>query len=277
MIENGSHNRPKMSVSSVFDTDEESFRKMMNIIHNPNPFNKEYTEKHHIIPRFVFRDNGLEVDNSADNMVELSLKNHFIVHYYASKCCKEKYRYKFAVIVTKMLGNIYKKFSEEELDQIATLVEEAKENVRKLGYPESAREKNRLASMGEKNGFYCKKHSEEMRKELSKQRKLWWNEHPECKERLVKMNKENVGKKPWNSKVKNENPNEKVRCGNYNLKGKTLPEEWKEAAKKAQIKSPIFSRNISKYYKQYKEDGGSISWNEFQGMFREMFKMGCVA
>lgn len=185
----------KIDVSSVFDTDEESFGKMMDIIHNPNPFNKEYTEKHHIIPRFVFRNKGLDIDNSPDNIVELSLKNHFLVHYYASKCCKNEYKYRFAVAVTKMLGHIYDNFSEDELEKIATMVEEAKENVRKLGYPETAREKNRLASLGVKNGFYGRTHTDESKKVMSEKSKLHWKEHPEWKKMHSEISKKQVGEK----------------------------------------------------------------------------------
>ena len=37
------------------------FHLMMDIIQNPNPLNEKYTEKHHIIPRFIYRDKNIYI------------------------------------------------------------------------------------------------------------------------------------------------------------------------------------------------------------------------
>ncbi len=244
----------------------------MDTIGNPNPNNSKYTERHHIIPRFVYRDNGLEVDDGADNMVELSLKNHFIVHYYASKCCKEEYRYKFAVVVTKMLGNIYKKFSEDELDQIATLVEEAKANVRKIGYPETAREKNRLASLGEKNGFYGKKHSEEQKRIWSELAKGRWTKHPEWRKQHSEISKKQVGEKNgfWGrhhtqelkDKLSRERKGISKNAGKENpFYGKKHSEETRKRLKE------IIKERIEAWKDYEKKNPNGMSWKEFISWF----------
>ena len=49
------------------------FHLMMDIIQNPNPLNEKYTEKHHIIPRFIYRDKNIDIDNSDDNIINLSI------------------------------------------------------------------------------------------------------------------------------------------------------------------------------------------------------------
>lgn len=52
------------------------------------------SQHHHIIPRFYFRDNKLEIDNSNDNIVNLSFADHVLAHYYLALCCKGSYKYK---------------------------------------------------------------------------------------------------------------------------------------------------------------------------------------
>ena len=46
------------------------------------------TQDHHIIPQYVFVADGLQIDNSDENIVTLSYKNHMIAHYYLARCCK---------------------------------------------------------------------------------------------------------------------------------------------------------------------------------------------
>lgn len=77
----------KLFIHDVYDTESIYFDKMLQLIKNPNPLNEEYTERHHIIPRFIYKDNNLPIDNSDENVVKLSIKNHILVHYYAAKCC----------------------------------------------------------------------------------------------------------------------------------------------------------------------------------------------
>lgn len=45
------------------------------------------TQKHHIIPRHYFIHNNLDVDNTEENIVELSYKDHIKAHIYLAKCC----------------------------------------------------------------------------------------------------------------------------------------------------------------------------------------------
>ena len=47
---------------------------------------KYKTNRHHIIPRCVFKLKGEPVDNSKDNIVNLSHSDHFLAHYYLSNC-----------------------------------------------------------------------------------------------------------------------------------------------------------------------------------------------
>ena len=65
------------------------FVSMMNIINNArlNPPIKGH--KHHIIPRCWYKMNNLPVDNSDNNLVLLSVKDHIKVHKLLTLCVKD--------------------------------------------------------------------------------------------------------------------------------------------------------------------------------------------
>ena len=55
---------------------------------------KHLTAVHHIIPRYYYKENNLDVDNSIRNIVNLSYPNHILAHYYLA-LCSENIRYRF--------------------------------------------------------------------------------------------------------------------------------------------------------------------------------------
>lgn len=131
----------KVFINEVFDVNNEYFAKMQEIIRNPNPLNKQYTEHHHIIPQFVYRDKNIEVDNSADNIVELSLENHILIHYYAAKCCFPCFKWKCLNSVQKTLGNIHLADFEKDCEEIARIIAAVKEEYRSVPMPDEIRKK----------------------------------------------------------------------------------------------------------------------------------------
>ena len=52
-----------------------------------NQSTEDYSEKHHIIPRCYFKYYNLPIDNSKNNIVQLSYFNHVLAHYYLYKAC----------------------------------------------------------------------------------------------------------------------------------------------------------------------------------------------
>ena len=44
------------------------------------------TQKHHIIPKYYYKSNNLEVDESKENLVNLLYKDHILAHYYLCLC-----------------------------------------------------------------------------------------------------------------------------------------------------------------------------------------------
>ena len=96
-------------MNELFDVSNPNYDKMINILNNPNPLNEEYTEMHHIIPRFFYKLKNMNIDNSDNNLVQMSIKNHFLVHYYGAKCANDKYRSRW--------NQFQSKFSKGELNE----------------------------------------------------------------------------------------------------------------------------------------------------------------
>lgn len=68
------------------------------------------TQKHHIIPRSYYVHNKLDINNSEDNIVNLTYSSHILAHYYLWKCAKT-YHFKGAnassvKLLTDVLPNL---------------------------------------------------------------------------------------------------------------------------------------------------------------------------
>lgn len=65
-----------------------SFRKIMKIFNNSkiNPPKRYKRHRHHIIPQCWFKMNNLPVDNSDNNLIYLSIQNHYNVHKLMCDC-----------------------------------------------------------------------------------------------------------------------------------------------------------------------------------------------
>lgn len=106
-------------LKECFYTDSEYFKKML------NKFNEEQSEpfnKHHIIPRSYFKNNGLPVLNN-DNLIQLSIINHLWVHYYAWKCAKPIIIKEMAA-ATKWIFAKLKKQKNIKDEEVAEIVED---------------------------------------------------------------------------------------------------------------------------------------------------------
>lgn len=253
----------KLYLTDIFDENNIYYQKMIDIINNPNPLNEDYTEKHHIIPRFVYKDINSEIDNSKDNIINLSIKNHILIHYYAAKCCYKKYKWKCLNSVLKTLGNIKLARFENNLNEIADEIADTKKELRKI------------------------------KKTLEYRQKLSWD-HTRFteEERKEKFGKHNIGnhyrkgKKLSNKTKKLISKNRKGKCKGHLTSEKTrqlISKKAKERAKQGlgsgfihtkeiiekRQKSAYIAHNIvlkeyNEYIKTYK-----ITWNDFQKIFKE--------
>lgn len=79
--------------SEYFDTESEYWKKVEKIYKESDYFPKVVVKNrnlHHKFPRSFSKKDGTPVDNDKDNLVSLSLADHFLVHYYLWKCCNKK-------------------------------------------------------------------------------------------------------------------------------------------------------------------------------------------
>lgn len=110
----------------------EYFELYYNLILNTGVARTKFkTNSHHIIPRHYFKANKKTIDNSIDNIVELSFKDHLLAHLYLSGCTTGQNRYWNLYAIFYMSGhtlsaeNMIELNTIKNLDIYQTLYEEA--------------------------------------------------------------------------------------------------------------------------------------------------------
>ena len=122
------------------------------------------TQKHHIIPRCYFKYGKLNVDDSLENLVNLTYKDHILAHYYLSFCSIDaKIKLANIVSIKFIINNSHlnekvfdDEWRKENLPRYLELVEYDCKNM-------SEKAKQRT---GEKNGFYGRHHTEETKRKI---------------------------------------------------------------------------------------------------------------
>lgn len=208
----------KHNWENYFDISSEYWKKVEKIYEESESFPKKVVKDrnlHHKFPRSFSKKDGVGIDNDEDNLVSLSLADHFRVHYYLWKCAKKGYRSMMARAFTLMRKKAVVYATDETIEQIAKDYEEAmseaseanskamKGNKYRLGkpspnkgkkLPEETRRKMREAKKGKKmpeehkkkiaeakkgkpSGNKGKHFSEETRNKLSLQKtgRHWYN------------------------------------------------------------------------------------------------------
>lgn len=143
---------------NYFDTESEYWKKIQKIYEDSEHFPKKVVKErnlHHKFPRSFSKKDGVDVDNDEDNLVSLSLADHFRVHYYLWKCSKKGYRSMMAKAFVFMRKKMVVYASEETIEQLAKDYEAAMK--------EAAEVKSRVNK--------GKKYSEETRKRIGKAKK----------------------------------------------------------------------------------------------------------
>ena len=163
---------------NYFDTSSEYWLKVEKIYEENESFPKKVVKDrnlHHKFPRSFSKKDGVDVDNDEDNLVSLSLADHFRVHYYLWKCSKVGYRGMMATAFVFMRKKIVKYATDETIEQLAKDYDEAMKEVTeaKKGHPVSEETRKKISEArkgkctGADNPFYGKHHTEETRKKLS--------------------------------------------------------------------------------------------------------------
>lgn len=192
---------------NYFDISSEYWQKVQRIYEESEHFPKIVVKErnlHHKFPRSFSKKDGVDVDNDLDNLVSLSLSDHFLVHYYLWKCANKGYRGMMTLAFNFMRKKMIKYASDETIEQLAKDYENAKKEASELiskankGKHISEEHKKKLSKTHK-----GKPKSDEHRKKLSEARKgkkaQFTEEH---KKKLSEAKKgRNIGKHWYNNDI----------------------------------------------------------------------------
>ena len=95
------------------------------------------TQKHHIIPKYYFKQNNLPIDNTKNNYVNLIHKDHLLAHLYLFKCAKNNdYATANLASLIYVINGIYDnsnktiQLTSENIEEIVNLIGETYSNLR---------------------------------------------------------------------------------------------------------------------------------------------------
>ena len=178
----------KHNWENYFDISSEYWKKVEKIYEENESFPKKVVKDrnlHHKFPRSFSKKDGVDIDNDDDNLVSISLADHFRVHYYLWKCSKKGYRGMMAKAFVFMRKKMVAYASDETIEQLAKDYEEAmkeaaeasSEAMKGRSVSEETRNKMSEANKGKKLSEETKKkmslskkgkkHSEETKKKMS--------------------------------------------------------------------------------------------------------------
>lgn len=112
----------------VFDTSSPYWQRVLEIFDKNEKYEKKIVSNrnlHHKFPRSFSKKLGEPVDNDKDNLISLSLADHFLIHYYYYKLAKKGYRQSMATAFTFMAKKSIKYMSPDTAEMIAKDYEEA--------------------------------------------------------------------------------------------------------------------------------------------------------
>lgn len=171
--------------SLVFETDNEYWQKVLDIFERNEKYEKKIVSNrnlHHKFPRSFSKKLGELVDNDKDNLISLSLADHFLVHYYYYLLAKKGFRQAMATAFIFMAKKSIKYITPETAESIAKDYAEAKEismqsmlgdnnPTRKYGHPLKGKKLGPLSEEWKQkisDANKGKKRTEEQCKNLSK-------------------------------------------------------------------------------------------------------------
>jgi hypothetical protein len=118
-----------------FDDNTESYYKLIDIYlyaENGDIGKEKGYEVHHIIPRSFYKKKGLSVDNSESNLIKLKPSEHYMAHYYMSKCAKKLIKRSMVYALHLMTQTATKRHCEFSAEQFSIMYEEAKSEFVKI-------------------------------------------------------------------------------------------------------------------------------------------------
>lgn len=119
----------KHDYSLVFDIDNEYWQRVLDIFAKSEKYPKKRVSDrnlHHKFPRSFSKMLGEPVDNEPDNLISLSLADHFLVHYYYYLLARKGFRQRMATAFTFMAKKGLKFMTPETAEQMAEDYAEAR-------------------------------------------------------------------------------------------------------------------------------------------------------
>ena len=160
---------------NYFDIGSEYWKRVEKIYEENESFPKKVVKErnlHHKFPRSFSKKDGAEIDNDVDNLVSISLADHFRVHYYLWKCAKKGYRGMMAKAFVFMRKKMVAYATDETIEQLAKDYEEAmkeasEQHSKTMKGRRHSEEHKKKISEAEKG----RRHSEDTKKKISEARK----------------------------------------------------------------------------------------------------------
>ena len=114
-------------LKEIFDISSSEFAKMMAIINSAKALKLPHrgNHAHHIVPRSYYNKYNKEVDNSEQNLVNLTPQEHFIVHYYAWKSANKVMKTSMAYAFRMMFMMSEKYIDEKDISFYANAYAES--------------------------------------------------------------------------------------------------------------------------------------------------------
>lgn len=115
--------------SICFETDNELWKRVLEIFEINEKYEKKIVKNrnlHHKWPRSFSKLLGENVDNDKDNLISLSLADHFLIHYYYYLLAKKGFRQRMAVAFTFMAKKALKYITPETAEAMAKDYAEAR-------------------------------------------------------------------------------------------------------------------------------------------------------
>lgn len=178
------------------------------------------TEQHHIIPRLYFLANNLRVDNSENNLINLTCKDHILAHYYLCLFVKDELMLSKVIYAFMMMANT-RKLPDTEQDMLQQL--DAYDNIKRDWINHL---QNKMIGNQRAKGNIL---TEETRRQMSKSR-MGHATTPstKCKISNAHKNKKCIYKDGKYLYVNQEQLNEYLMNG-WELRGKPVSQEHKDA------------------------------------------------
>ena len=160
--------------SIVFDTENPLWNRVIEIFEKNEKYEKKVVSNrnlHHKFPRSFSKKLGESIDNDKDNLISLSLADHFLVHYYYYLLARKGYRQSMATAFTFMAKKCLKYMTPETAEAMANDYEEAK-CIANQGRPLSEETKRKMSEA--KKSRKCRPFTEEHKRKISESVKKRW-------------------------------------------------------------------------------------------------------